>query len=101
MDTAHQVKVRVREKQGHEFLLFHANPVFAGEAAAHFDAGSDDFGGCFERAFELAGVPRIIENDGVKIPIAGMEDVADAKAKLLTDLLNAAKGLRKFGARNH
>ena len=90
MDTAHQDKVRVGEKQVHEFLLFHANPVLAREAAANFDTIADDFGGGFERAFELLGVTRIVENDRVKIAIAGMEDVADAKAKLFTDCLNAA-----------
>ena len=98
VDAAHEGEVRVGEEQRHEFALFHADPVLAGEAAADFDAITDDFGGGFEGAFELFGVARIVENDGVKIAVAGMEDVADVKAELLADFLNAAKSLRKFRA---
>ncbi len=87
VDAAHQGEVGVGEEQGHEFALFHANAVLAGEAAADFDAIANDFGGGFQGALELLGVARIVEHDGVEIAITGVKDVADPKAELLTDLL--------------
>jgi hypothetical protein len=98
--TAHEGEVRVGEEQGHEFALFHANAVLSGETAANLNAVANDCGGSLEGALVLLRVARIVEHDGVEIAITGVKDVADSKAELLTDLLNAAQSLREFGARD-
>src|SRR6266702_7631162 len=101
MDAAHEIEISVGEKKRHELALFHADAVLAGERPADFHAIADDFGGGFEGAFELRGIPRIVEDDGMEIAVAGVKNIADLKAVLLADLLDAAQRLRKFRTRNN
>ena len=100
VDAAHEVEVCVGEKERHEFALFHADAVLAGEAAADFDAITDDFSGGFQSALELLVVAKIVENDRVEIAVAGVEDVANAEAELVADFLDVAERLRKLGTRD-
>lgn len=72
--------------------------MFASERAADFYAVADDFGGGLHGSLELAFVARIVKNDGMKIAVAGMENVADVKAVARADFADAAKGLWKFCA---
>ena len=83
VDAAHEIEVGVGEEKRHEFAFFHADAVFAGEAAADFDAIANDFGGGLHGALELRVVAGIVENDGVKIAVAGVKDVADVEAVLV------------------
>src|SRR6267143_2986870 len=101
MDAAHEVEVGVGENERHELGLFHADAVFAGERAADFEAVADDFGGGLHGTFELGGIARVVEDDGMQIAITGVEDVADLKTELRADFLDAAESLRKFRTRNH
>ena len=102
VDAAHQGKICVGEKQRHEFALFHADAVLAGEAAADFDAVTDDFGGGFQGAFELSGVARIVKHDAGEDCRRRRERCCrSAKVVLLANFLDAAKRLRKFRAWNH
>ena len=101
MDAAHEIEISVGEKKRHEFALFHTDAVLAGERPADFHAIADDLGGGFEGAFELRGIPGIVEDDGVQVAVAGVENIADLKAVLLADLLDAAQRLRKFRTRNN
>src|SRR3989442_597860 len=87
MHAAHEIEISVGEKKRHEFALFHAI--------------ADDLGGGFEGAFELRGIPGIVEDDGVQVAVAGVKNIADLKAVLLADLLDAAQRLRKFRTRNN
>jgi hypothetical protein len=100
MDASHEIEIGVGEDQRHELGLFHADTVLAGERAADFDAVTDDFGGGLHGAFELRGVARIVQNDGVQIAVPGMKNVADLKAELRANLLDAAESLRKFRTRD-
>src|SRR5580692_5621102 len=50
---AHHVKIGFAEEQRHQAVFFHADPVFAGDGAAHFDAELDDFVGGSDYAAEL------------------------------------------------
>jgi hypothetical protein len=101
VNAAHEIEVRVGEEKRHEFAFLHADAVFAGEAAADFDAVANDFRRGFHGALKLLVVAEIVENDGMEIAVAGMEDVADVEAELGTDFVNATQGLRKFRTRDH
>jgi hypothetical protein len=100
VDTAHEVEVGVGEKKRHQLALFHADAVLSGKTAANFDAVANDFGGGFEGALELLVVAKIVEDDRMKVAVAGVEDVADAESELIADLLDAAQCLRELGARD-
>ena len=100
MNTAHESEIRIGEEQRHQLAFFHADAVFAGEAATDLHAIADDFRGNFHSALELGFIARVKENDGVKVAVACMEDVADEAAVFLAQLLDMAKGLRKLAAGN-
>src|ERR1700761_9045182 len=95
VDAAHEIEIGVVEEERHELAFFHADAVLAGETAAHFDAVADDFCGGFHRSLELFVVAKIVENDGMEIAVAGVEDVADVETEFGTDLLDATERLRK------
>ncbi len=101
VDAAHEFEIGVGKEKRHELAFFHTDAVFTGEAAADFNAVTDDFGGCFQRALELFVVAEIIENDGMEIAVAGVEYVADVEAELGTDFLDAAESLREFRTGNY
>ena len=100
VDAAHEIEIGVGENERHELGLFHADAMFAGERAADFEAVADDLGGGLHSAFELRGIARIVEDDGVEVAVTGVKNIADLKAELRADLLNAAKGLRKLRTRD-
>lgn len=100
VDATHEVEIGVGKKKRHEFGLFHADAVLAGERATDFDAIANDFGGGLHGALELTLVARIVEHDGMKITVSGVEDVADVEAVAAPDFADVAKSLGKFGAGN-
>src|ERR1700682_1361237 len=100
MHAAHKIEIGVREEQRHEFVFLHADTVFTSERAANFHAVANNFGGDLDGAFELSGIARVVEHDGMKVAITGVKNVADLKARALADFLDAAQGLREFRARN-
>ena len=100
VDAAHEVEIGVGKKKGHEPGLFHADAVLAGERAADFHAVANDFGGSLHGALELTFVAGIVKNNGMKIAVAGVEDVANVEAVLRADFADATKRLRKLGAGN-
>jgi hypothetical protein len=96
VNAAHEYEIGVIEEERHEFAFFHTDAVFAGEAAADFDAVADDFGRGLHGALELLVVADIVENDGMEVAIASVKDVADVEAELSADFLDATESLRKF-----
>ena len=100
VDAAHQSEVGIGEEQRHEFGFFHAHAVFSRERASDFDTITNDFGGGLHGAFELSAVARVEENNRMEIAVASVKDVADLKAELRADVLDAREGLRKFGTRD-
>ncbi len=92
MNAAHQIKIGVAEKQRHEFIFFHAHAVFAGQRATQLDAIAEDFMGGGDGVFKLPRIARIVENDGMQVAVAGMEDIADGEAVLLADPRESAAG---------
>src|SRR5256884_985286 len=100
VDAAHEVEIGVGKRKRHQLGLFHADAVFAGECATNFHAIADDFRGGLHGMFELPPIARIVENDGMKVAVAGVENIANVETISRADLADAAKRLRKFGARN-
>ena len=100
MDAAHKIEIRVGEKKRHQLGLFHADAVLAGKRAADFHAIANDFGGGLHGAFELAFVARVVKNDGMKVAIASVKNIANVEAVARADFADMAKRLWKFGARN-
>ncbi len=100
VDAAHEIEIGVGEKKRHELGLFHADAMFTGERAPDFHTIADDFRGGMHCSFELGFVAGIVEDDGMKVAVSGMENIADIKAVLRADLPDAAESLRKFCARN-
>ena len=101
MNAAHEVEISVGKKKGHEFGLFHADAVLTGERPADFHAVTDDFGRGLHGAFELTFVARVVKNDGMKIAVAGVKNVADVEAVASADFTDATKSLREFGTRDN
>ena len=100
VDAAHEIEVGIVEQERHKLAFFHPDTVFAGEAAADLDAVTNDFGRSFQSALELLVVAEIVENDGVEIAVASVENVADVESELSADFLDAAERLREFRTRN-
>src|SRR5215472_18294294 len=74
--------------------------MLAGERATNSHAVADDFGRGLHGVFKLPLIARIVENNGMKVAVARVENIANVEAVSRADLADAAKGLRKFGARN-
>jgi hypothetical protein len=83
---------------GHQFHLFHAYTVFAGDGAALLDAVFEDGFAGFGGLFEVAGLVVIEEDDGVEIAVSGVEDVADGEAVGLGYGLDMAERGGDFGS---
>ena len=58
-------------------MLLDPDAVLAGQAAAHLDAGVQNFAAGVDRAPHLVGVALVVEHDRMDIAVAGVEDVAD------------------------
>src|SRR5262249_6435692 len=70
-------QIRLVEHCRHEIALLDADPMLAGEHAAYLDAKLQDVRAERLRAFELAGIVRVVEDERVQIAVAGVEDVGD------------------------
>jgi hypothetical protein len=97
-NAAHEAEIRFAEEKRHEAILLHADSMFSGDRAAHFDAELDDFVGGGDGAAELFGDARVEEDDGMQVAITGVEDISDFEAVLAADFLDAAKSGGQFGA---
>ncbi len=99
--AAHHVEIGFAEEQRHQAIFFHADAVFAGDRAAHFDAELNDFVGGGDDAAELRFVARVEKNQRVQVAVARVKNIADLEAVLHADFIDAAQGGGKFGARDH
>ena len=99
-DALHGGQVGFSEHFGHHFLFVFADAVLAGDGAARGDADFEDeigegFGGVF-----LAGDAAVVENHGMEIAVAGMEDVGDAEAGFAAEFFDLGEHARESGAWN-
>src|SRR5712691_3321007 len=101
LQTPHQLQVRLAEDERHEVRLLEPDPVLAGDRAADLGADLHDLGSRGDHARLLAGSARIVEDVRVQIPVARMEDVADAEAVRPDDRVDAIEHVRKPRPRDH
>src|SRR3546814_12263365 len=71
------LKVGFAEHFGHQVPLFHADPMFAGEDPAHFDAQLQNVVTEGLGAFQLVGFVRIIQDKRVEVAAPGVEDISN------------------------
>ena len=99
-DALHGVEVRLSKHFGHHFLFVFANAVLAGNGASGSNAQLENLKRESFSGFFLAGDTAVVENERVKIPVAGVEDVGDAQASFSAEAGNFAHDLRERGAGN-
>ena len=73
----HHVETFWCEDCGHHVVLFHANPMLAGDRSADVDAVLQNLRARFLGAIELIRVTVVEQNDRVYVPVSGVKDVAD------------------------
>src|SRR6516164_306498 len=94
VNSPHEVEIPVAEEQRHQFVFLHADAMFSRQRSAHFHAVTNNFLRSGDGLFKLFRVARIVEHDGVQVPVSRVKNVADAEPVLLADLLNTLQRLR-------
>src|ERR1039457_6202836 len=74
--------------------------MLAGEAAAHLDAGLEDFASRVDCAADLIRCALVVKNDRMQIAVAGVKYVADAQVIATADVGDHAQNPRQAGSRN-
>ena len=98
--AVHGGEVGFGEHVAHDALLLSADAVLAGDGAAGVDAELEDLVGEIECALLFAFVGAVVENHGMKVAVAGVEDVGDAQAGLGGHRLHLVEDARERGARD-
>ena len=88
------LEVALREHGRHLALLVDADAVLAGDRAAKVEARAEDQIGQLLGALGFSGRGRVVADQGVKVSVAGVEDVGDLKSMLCCQLFDAAQRLR-------
>ena len=97
----HQIEIFRREHERHQFVLFHADAVFAGQRAANRDAVPHDFCACSHDPLELVAIAFVEENQRVKVAVSCMENIADLQIVFAANFLDAPQCFREARAGNH
>ena len=101
LEPLHEREVGRREDERHEVGLLEADAVLAGDRAADLRADLHDLGPRRHHTRFLTLATRVVEDVGVEVAIARVEDVANAQAVGGHDLVHAAQHVRELGARDH
>ena len=75
--------------------------MFAGHAAAEFDAFAEDLVARFEDSFDLFGVAFVEQQDRVDVAVSRVKDVDDAETVSLPARDDELQNLRQLGAWNN
>ena len=97
-DALHGGQVGFGEHFGHGVFFVLADAVFAGDGATGGDAEVEDLGGQGLGGVLLAGDACVVEDEGMEVAIAGVEDVGDADACFGAEAGNFAHDLGEGGA---
>src|SRR6478672_7760451 len=92
------IEIDLAEHLAHQIALLDADAVLAGEHAAKLDAAAQDVGAEGLRPCHLAGLVGIVEDQGMKIAVAGVKYVGDPKLVFLRELADARQRLRQRAA---
>src|SRR4051812_14061760 len=87
-DRDHGGEVLGGEELRHERDLLDADSVFARDAAADADALLEDLVAGVQNALDLVRVALVEEEDGVDVPVAGVEDIGDPDVVTARDSLD-------------
>ena len=80
--------------------LLDADPVLTGEHAADLDAKTQDVGTKLLRFLQFPRCIGVIEDQGMQVAVAGMEDIGDAKSVFGRQLTDAAQDLGQAATRD-
>jgi mRNA-degrading endonuclease RelE of RelBE toxin-antitoxin system len=72
-----------REEMCHQLHFFHSDAVLAGDRATHGNAIVENLVAAKPGAPQFAFLTRIEQNDGMKVSVAGVKDVADNESVLV------------------
>ena len=93
-------QVGLAEHDAHEVALLDADPMLAGQNAAHPDAEAQDFGAEFLGFFQFARRIGVIEDQRMQVAVAGVKYVGDGQAVLGGKLGYAGQNLGQPGPGN-
>ena len=88
------------ELVAHQVALLDADAVLARQAAADLHAELEDVVARLLGLLRLAGIVDIVDDQRMKVAVAGMEDVGDAQAVALHDLVHALQHERQLPRRD-
>ena len=88
-----------RELHAHVADLLHAHSMLAGDRPADFNAELEHFGAKGLRLLGVAGSIRIVENQRMQIPVAGVKHIHAGQAEFGRQLGNALQHWRQRPAR--
>src|SRR5215207_334199 len=97
----HDVQVVGGEHLGHVLLLVLADAVLPRERAPVFETRVDYVPGKLLGLLGLSGYVVVVEDEGMQITVAGVEDVGDAHPTLLAEVGDLLEYLPEFGARDN
>ncbi len=80
--------------------LLDADAVLTGHAAPELETGEQDLPTGRQRARRLGGIALVVQNDGMDVAVAGVEDVADAEPVARARRLDAREDLGEPRARD-
>src|SRR6266446_1183509 len=75
-------QIALVEHRSHQVALLDPDPVLAGQDAADLDAQLEDIGAKSLGALDLAGLIGIIEDQRMKVAVAGMKDGAPSNSMI-------------------
>src|SRR6185369_9176497 len=96
----HGVEIVLTEHLRHVRFLVSTHAVLAGDGSSSVDTVLKDFSSNRFGMFCLAGDRFVVADERVQIAVARVKDIADGQTGPSLEIANAAKDLRKFGARN-
>jgi hypothetical protein len=96
----HDFQIVVGEQQRHEFVLFHADAMLAGDGASSIDAILKNHAAGLVRALHLVRIAHIKQDARMQVAVPGVEDVADLQLALLGHALDVAQHLGNVAARD-
>ena len=100
-EPRHEVEVGGGELERHALRLVHSDAMLAGDAAAQGQAGPEQRLVGRLRPLELAGDAIVVEDHGMQVAVARVEDVGDPEPVAGADGLHLPHDLGQPRARHH
>src|SRR2546423_11322057 len=98
---AHGVERSLGKDRFHVTHLVEPNSMLTGDASAGVNARLHDLSHCLVNSLALGRIIGAVGNVGMKISVAGVEDIANHHAVLLTDGVDGGENLWQLRSRDH